>query len=75
MTHILFLIGQALLMALAMFWKVGWSLVLGFTISAALQAVVSKAGMQKALGRAGAREVALATVLVRRNRRRSMGRL
>ena len=63
MTHILFLVGQALLMALAMFWKVGWSLILGFTISAALQAVVSKAGMQKALGRAGAREVALATVL------------
>src|SRR6201996_1963109 len=63
MTHILYLIGQALLMALAMFWKVGWSLVLGFAISAALQAVVSKVGMQKALGRAGIREVALATAL------------
>ena len=63
MTQIVFLIGQALLMALAMFWKVGWSLVLGFAISAALQAVVSKAGMQKALGRSGVREVALATVL------------
>jgi hypothetical protein len=55
--------GQALLMALGMFWKVGWSLVLGFVISATLQAVVSKAGMQKALGRSGIREVALATVL------------
>jgi uncharacterized membrane protein YraQ (UPF0718 family) len=63
MNHIVFLVGQALLMALAMFWKVGWSLVLGFSISAALQAVVSKAGMQKALGRSGIREVALATVL------------
>jgi uncharacterized membrane protein YraQ (UPF0718 family) len=63
MTHIAIMIGQALLMALAMFWKVGWSLILGFAISAALQAVVSKAGMQKALGRAGIREVALATAL------------
>jgi uncharacterized protein len=63
MTHIVFLISQALLMALAMFWKVGWSLVLGFAVSAALQAVVSKAGMQKALGRSGVREIALATVL------------
>lgn len=32
-------IGQALLMAVGMFWQVGWSLVLGFGI---LQAVVSK---------------------------------
>jgi len=63
MTHIAMMVGEALLMALAMFWKVGWSLVLGFAISAALQAVVSKAGMQKALGRAGIREVALATAL------------
>jgi uncharacterized protein len=62
MSHILLQIGQALLMALGMFWKVGWSLVLGFVISAVLQAVVSKAGMQKALGRSGIREVALATV-------------
>ena len=63
MSHILMQIGDALLMALGMFWKVGWSLVLGFAISAILQAVVSKAGMQKALGRSGIREVALATVL------------
>jgi hypothetical protein len=35
-------IGQALLMAVGMFWQVGWSLVLGFGISAILQAVVSK---------------------------------
>jgi uncharacterized protein len=63
MSLILMQIGQALLMALGMFWKVGWSLVLGFAISAMLQAVVSKARMQKALGRSGIREVALATVL------------
>jgi len=29
-------LGDALLMALGMFWDVGWSLVLGFTISAAI---------------------------------------
>jgi len=63
MNHILAETGQAMLMALGMFWKVAWSLVLGFTLSATLQAVVSKAGMQKALGRSGLREVALATAL------------
>ncbi len=54
-------IGQALLMAFGMFWQVGWSLVLGFGISAVLQAVVSKQSMGAALGRGGAREIALAT--------------
>ena len=54
-------IGQALLIAAGMFWQVGWSLVLGFAISALLQAVVSKEWMSRVLGRAGLREVALAT--------------
>ena len=54
-------IGQALLMAAGMFWQVGWSLVLGFSISAILQAVVSKESMTAALGRDGVREIALAT--------------
>ncbi len=54
-------VGQALLMAFGMFWQVGWSLVLGFGISAVLQAVVSKEGMGRALGRGGPRDVALAT--------------
>ena len=54
-------LGQALLMAAGMFWQVGWSLVLGFAVSAILQAVVSKEWMSRALGRAGLREVALAT--------------
>ena len=56
-------IGQALLMAFGMFWKTGWSLVLGFLISAVLQAVVSKDRMRSALGRAGPKEIALATAL------------
>jgi hypothetical protein len=54
-------IGQALLMAIGMLWQVGWSLVLGFGISAILQAVVSKESMTAALGRDGVREIALAT--------------
>jgi uncharacterized membrane protein YraQ (UPF0718 family) len=52
---------QALLLAAGMAWQVGWSLVLGFAISAILQAVVSRQAMGAALGRAGIREVALAT--------------
>ena len=54
-------IGQALLMAAGMFWQVGWSLVLGFGISAILQAVVSKERMTRTLGRDGFHEIALAT--------------
>jgi uncharacterized membrane protein YraQ (UPF0718 family) len=49
-------------MACGMFWKVGWSLVLGFVLSAALQVLVSKERMQAALGRDGIMEIAIATV-------------
>jgi len=62
LNHIVSQIGQALLMAAGMFWQVGWSLVLGFGISAALQAFVSKEGMVAALGGNGLRQIALATV-------------
>lgn len=55
-------IGQALLMALGMFWKTGWSLVLGFAISSVLQAVVSTDQMRRALGRPGLKEIATATL-------------
>ncbi len=53
-------IGQALLMAFGMFWEVGWSLVLGFLISAVLQVFVSKEKMSALLGGNGPREIALA---------------
>ncbi|GAB0113263.1 permease [Acidisoma sp. C75] len=53
---------RALVLAIGMFWQVGWSLVLGFAISGLLQTVVSKDQMRRALGRNGLREVALATV-------------
>jgi uncharacterized membrane protein YraQ (UPF0718 family) len=54
-------VGQALLTAVGMFWKTGWSLVLGFSISAALQAFVSTDQIRRALGRDGVKEIALAT--------------
>ncbi len=58
---VLTLLGQALLTAAGMAWQVLWSLVLGFLISGMIQAYVSRAGMSKALGRAGFKEIALAT--------------
>lgn len=45
-----------------MAWQVGWSLVLGFVLSGLVQAVIPKASMQRAMGRDGVRETALATL-------------
>jgi hypothetical protein len=53
--------GQALLMAAGMFWQVAWSLVLGFVLSGAIQAFVSKERMRAQLGGDGLRAIALAT--------------
>ncbi len=55
-------LGQALLLSAGMAWQVGWSLVLGFAISGLIQALVPQERMQKALGRDGLRETALATL-------------
>jgi hypothetical protein len=55
-------LGQALLMAAGMAWQTGWTLVLGFAISALLQSVVSTDQMKKALGRSGPKELVLASV-------------
>ncbi|HEV2097066.1 MAG TPA: permease, partial [Chthoniobacterales bacterium] len=49
--------------AFGMFWETFWALVLGFGISGALQVFVSKEQMSRAFGRAGLRQVALATGL------------
>ena len=46
-----------------MAWEVWWALVLGFAISAVVQAWVPRARIERALGRSGARPVALATGL------------
>lgn len=55
-------VGDALLMAAGMFWQTGWSLVLGFCISSLLQAMVPAGQMQRALGRGGIKQIALATI-------------
>lgn len=61
MNDVLGRIGHALLMAVGMFWQTGWTLVLGFAISSALQAVVPAEQMRQALGRGGPKEIAIAT--------------
>ncbi|MGH7620392.1 MAG: permease [Gemmatimonadaceae bacterium] len=43
-------IGHALWVAFAMFWAILWPLILGFALSAAIQAVVSKEQMARVLG-------------------------
>src|SRR5437588_225800 len=42
-------LGHALWMAFAMFWEILWPLILGFTLSGVVQAVVSKREMSKLL--------------------------
>jgi uncharacterized membrane protein YraQ (UPF0718 family)/YHS domain-containing protein len=49
--------------AFRMGWEVWWALVLGFLLSAIVQAWVPRVRMQRALGGAGLRQVALATGL------------
>ncbi len=55
-------IGQALLMALGMAWKTGWALVLGFTISSVIRAIVPPRTIQQHLGGSGVREVGVASL-------------
>src|SRR5207247_1368673 len=42
-------VGQALWMAFAMFWEIFWPLILGFSLSGVVQAVVSRREMGKLL--------------------------
>ena len=56
-------IWQALQNAFLMAWAVWWALVLGFAISAIVQAWVPRERIQRALGGSGARPVMLATGL------------
>ncbi len=55
-------IGQALFMAFSMFWEILWPLILGFTLSGVVQAIVSHATMAKALGKTNAKSLTLATL-------------
>ena len=46
-----------------MFWETLWALVLGFGLSGAVQAFVSRSKMEQVLGRSGPREIARASLL------------
>jgi uncharacterized protein len=54
---------DGLLNAARMAWEVWWALVLGFALSALVQARVPRARIESALGGRGARDVGLATAL------------
>ena len=56
-------IGAGFRDAFLMAWEVWWALVLGFAISAIVQAWVPRARIERALGGSGARPVAIATGL------------
>lgn len=56
------LIVKALGLASAMFWEILWPLVLGFTLSAGVQAFVSKKDMVRLLGNDSLRSVTLASL-------------
>ena len=55
-------VGQALMLAFDMFWEVLWPLVLGFTLSAIVQALVSHGALSRLLGDDSPRSLSLATL-------------
>src|SRR5713226_3368930 len=55
-------IGQALYMSFSMFWEILWPLILGFTLSGIVQAVVSHQAMAKTLGCDGPKCLTFATL-------------
>ncbi len=56
-------IGKALSLSFTMFWQVLWPLALGFLLSAAVETLVSKQAISRALGSDSPRSVALAASL------------
>jgi uncharacterized membrane protein YraQ (UPF0718 family) len=56
-------LGNALSFAFGMFWEILWALILGFGLSAVVQAVVSKSEMRRLLPDDSARTIARATLL------------
>src|SRR5215469_17879375 len=56
-------LGRALLEAGSMTWQITWSLILGFTLSAVIQAVVRREAIARHLGKDTTRTLALATGL------------
>ncbi len=55
-------IGQALYASFSMFWEILWPLILGFTLSGIVQAVVSHQAMAKTLGCNGPKCLTFATL-------------
>lgn len=55
-------IGQALFTSFSMFWEILWPLILGFTLSGVVQALVSHQAMAKTLGCDGPRCLTIATL-------------
>src|SRR5579862_9542261 len=55
-------IGQALQTSFSMFWEVLWPLILGFTLSGIVQAVVSHNALAKTLGCDGPKCLTFATL-------------
>jgi uncharacterized protein len=56
-------VGDGLWNAFQMAWEVGWALILGFALSGIVQAWVPRSRLERALGGAGGRQIALATGL------------
>ena len=55
-------IQEALFMAFSMFWEILWPLILGFTLSGIVQAVVSHQAIARALGGDSPKQLTLATL-------------
>jgi len=60
--HVLIDIGHSLREGFFMFWATLWALILGFGLSGAVQAFVSRSEMQRLLGGRGPREIRRATL-------------
>ena len=56
-------IGHALMMSFAMFWEILWALIIGFSLSAVVQAVISKEEMSRLLPDDSPRTIAIASGL------------
>ena len=54
---------DALRMTFAMFWEILWALILGFSLSAVVQSVVSKSEMSRLLGDDSPRTLSITTAL------------
>ena len=59
MERFLELWSRAALTSLSFFWQALWAFVLGYTVSSGIQVFVTRARMQRAMGRTGPRSVAL----------------